>query len=168
MCVRFNLGQRLRLTFPSRLRVTRAAEAGGDGKGKGRKTLSLSLSLSLSSFPSHLSRHWGNTKRGNWGLVRACFTNVISARLVSSAKQRRYPCFGPTTASTNYRSISNFRSTWLANRQWPFTRPVIACTQTLVHWWVAPTEKGFRHCFAEGLNRKISSVWVAGYLTDAL
>ena len=44
MCVRFNLGQRLRLTFPSRLRVTRAAEAGGDGKGKGRKTLSLSLS----------------------------------------------------------------------------------------------------------------------------
>ena len=47
MCVRFNLGQRLRLTFPSRLRVTRAAEAGGDGKGKGRKTLSLSLSLAF-------------------------------------------------------------------------------------------------------------------------
>ena len=41
MCLRFNLGQRLRLTFPSRLRVTGAAEAGGDGKGKGRKTLSL-------------------------------------------------------------------------------------------------------------------------------
>ena len=42
MCLRFYLGQRLRLIFPSRLRVTRAAEAGGDGKGKGRKTLSLS------------------------------------------------------------------------------------------------------------------------------
>ena len=47
MCLRFNLGQRLRLTFPSRLRVTCAAEAGGDGKGKGRKTPSLSLSLAF-------------------------------------------------------------------------------------------------------------------------
>ena len=49
MCLRFNLGPRL--TFPSRLRVTRAVEAGGDGKGKGRKSLSLSLAFLLPITP---------------------------------------------------------------------------------------------------------------------
>ena len=38
--------------------------------------------------------------------------------------------FWPTTASTNYRKcVSNFPSTWLANRQWPFNRPIMARTQ---------------------------------------
>ena len=40
-------------------------------------------------------------------------------RLVTSAKQRRDPCSWPPTDSTNYRNrVSNFLSTWLANRQW--------------------------------------------------
>ena len=65
MCVRFNLGQRLRLTFPSRLRVTRAAEAGGDGKGKGRKTLSLSLPRFLPSH--HTSRATKEIQRETTG-----------------------------------------------------------------------------------------------------
>ena len=38
--------------------------------------------------------------------------------------------FWPTTASTNYRKcVSNFPSTRLANRQWPFNRPIMAPTQ---------------------------------------
>ena len=44
---------------------------------------------------------------------------------------------GPPTDATNYRKcVSNFPSTWLANRQWPFfNRPIMTRAQILVHSW---------------------------------
>ena len=164
MCLRFNLGQRLRLTFPSRLRVTRAAEAGVMGREKeGRPSLSLAFLLPitpLAPLRKYKERQLGTSQ----GLLRKRNLSPVS----KFCQAAPVSLFWAYNGLNDYRSNSNFRSTWLANRQWPFTRPIIARTQTLVHWWGAPTEKGFRHCFAEGLNRKISSVWVAGYLTYAL
>ena len=56
---------------------------------------------------------------------------------VGGVKTNQYiPCFGPPTDSTIYRKcFSHFSSTWLANWQWFFNRPIMAHTQILVHRW---------------------------------
>ena len=155
MCLRFNLGPRL--TFTSRHRVTCTAEAGGDGKGKGRKTLSLSLPFLLSITPLAPLRR---DKERLMGTSQGPRCKRCLSPLVRSAKRRRYPCSGPTTASANYRSVSNFRSTWLANGKWPFNRPVMARTQILVHWWGGPTVPRPRAESAKGsLHYRGSVLW---------
>ena len=51
--------------------------------------------------------------------LRPCDAGVILTQLVRSEKQRQDPCSGLPTNSTNYRkSVSNFFSSWLVNRQW--------------------------------------------------
>ena len=71
-------------------------------------------------------------------LHRKC--NLIKlVHSVSSVKQRWYPCsgcFGPLMDWTNYqRCVSNFSSSWLANQEWLFNRPIMVHTQILVHRW---------------------------------
>ena len=47
--------------------------------------------------------------------IIACVQTITKLWLVPSAKQRRDPCSGPPTVSTNYRKcVSNCPSTWLA------------------------------------------------------
>ena len=55
-------------------------------------------------------------KRYDWSMIFiACVQTMTKISLVPSAKQRRDPCSGLLTDSTNYRKcVSNFPSTWLA------------------------------------------------------
>ena len=58
------------------------------------------------------------------------------------------PCSWPATDSPNYwNCVSNFLSTWLANRQCPdsglFNRPIMALTQTLAFTQVGAQSKDF-------------------------
>ena len=74
----------------------------------------------------------------------ACVQTITKLWLVPSAKQRRDPCSGPPTDSTNYRKcVSNFPSTWLAittNKTKAFFNwPIVARTQIWVHSWKSRT-----------------------------
>ena len=76
--------------------------------------------------------------------IIACVQTITKLWLVASAKQRRDPCSGPPTDSTNYRKcISNFPSTWLAimtNKTKAFFNwPIVARTQIWVHSWKSRT-----------------------------
>ena len=80
--------------------------------------------------------------------------------LVLSAKQRRDPCSGPPTDSTNYRKcVSNSPSTWLAittNKTKPFLTG--QSWRVLKSGYTAGSpEQGFRHCFADGVNQSLIS-----------
>ena len=87
-----------------------------------------------------------------------CFDNGVESEkslaqtitklwLVPSAKQRRDPCSGPPTDSTNYRKcVSNFPSTWLAittlatnKTKVFFNWPIVVRTQIRVHSWKSRT-----------------------------
>ena len=114
---------------------SRNTRCGSRGWWEGKREedpLSLSLPFLLSITPLAPLRR---DKERLMGTSQGPRRKRCLSSLVRSAKQRRYPCSGPTTASTNYRSVSNFRSTWLANGKWPFNRPVMARAQILVHWW---------------------------------
>ena len=79
----------------------------------------------------------------SWRLV-ACVQTITKLWLVPSAKQRRDPCSGPPTDSTNYRKcVSNSPLTWLAittNKTKAFFNwPVVARTQIWVHSWKSRT-----------------------------
>ena len=74
----------------------------------------------------------------------ACVQTITKLWLVPSAKQRRDPCSGPPTDSTNYRKcVSNSPSTWLAimtNKTKAFFNwPIVARTQIWVHSWKSRT-----------------------------
>ena len=74
----------------------------------------------------------------------ACVQTITKLWLVPSAKQRRDPCSGPPTDSTNYRKcVSNCPSTWLAittNKTKAFFNwPIVARTQNWVHSWKSRT-----------------------------
>ena len=74
----------------------------------------------------------------------ACVQTITKLWLVPSAKQRRDPCSGPPTDSTNYRKcVSNSPSTWLAittNKTKAFFNwPIVASTQIWVHSWKSRT-----------------------------
>ena len=73
-----------------------------------------------------------------------------------TAKQPWYPCSGPPMDSTNYRkSISNFLSSWLANRQW-YLQQVNHGTRVLKSWYTGRgPEDGFWHCFTDGLDQSL-------------
>ena len=86
----------------------------------------------------------------------ACFADVISSRLVKSAKQRRYPCSGSPADSMNYRKcVSNFPSTWLANLQSLFFKLANhgAYLNSGTYRWGPRTtpERESRRCFGNGL-----------------
>ena len=90
----------------------------------------------------------------------ACVQTITKLWLVPSAKQRRDPCSGPPTDSTNYRKcVSISPSTWLAittNKTKPFLTG---------HSWrvrksgytAGSPEQGFRRCFADGVNQSLIS-----------
>ena len=74
----------------------------------------------------------------------ACEQTITKLWLVPSAKQRRDPCSGPPTDSTNYRKcVSNSPSNWLAittNKTKAFFNwPIVARTQIWVHSWKSRT-----------------------------
>ena len=78
------------------------------------------------------------------GGALACVQTITKLWLVPSAKQRRDPCSGPPTDSTNYRKcVSNSPSTWLAittNKTKAFFNwPIVARTQIWVHSWKSRT-----------------------------
>ena len=83
--------------------------------------------------------------RPNWGL--AYVQTITKLWLVPSAKQRRDPCSGPPTDSTNYRKcVSNFPSTCLAiislatnKTKVFFNWPIVVRTQIWVHNWKSRT-----------------------------
>ena len=80
---------------------------------------------------------------GVWGHL-ACVQTITKLWLVPSAKQRRDPCSGPPTDSTNYRKyVSNSPSTWLAittNKIKAFFNwPIVARTQIWEHSWNSRT-----------------------------
>ena len=80
------------------------------------------------AFLSPKNLHWTLTLLyPPWSI--ACNADVISLRLVTSAKQRRYPCSGPPKDSTNYRKCVLIGKSTMAF----FKRPVMASTQVLVH-----------------------------------
>ena len=94
---------------------SRNTRCGSRGWWEGKREedpLSLSLPFLLSITPLAPLRR---DKERLMGTSQGPRRKRCLSSLVRSAKQRRYPCSGPTTASTNYRSVSNFRSTWLAN-----------------------------------------------------
>ena len=96
------------------------------------------LSSSLSLLNNGLNKKKGRINDTACSLcITACVADVIWPRLVTSAKQqRRDRCSGPPTDSTNYRKcVLNFLSSWLANRQWLFNRPIVVRTQILEHRW---------------------------------
>ena len=63
--------------------------------------------------------------------------NLTSVTLVPSAKQRRYPCCGPPTGSTNYRKRTGrafrifFHLDWQIDKK--KIKPIMALSQILVH-----------------------------------
>ena len=74
----------------------------------------------------------------------ACVQTITKLWLVRSAKQRRDPCSGPPTDSTNYRKcVSNSPSTWLAittkKTKAFFNWPIVARTQIWVRSWKSRT-----------------------------
>ena len=77
----------------------------------------------------------------------ACVQTITKLWLVPSAKQRRDPCSGPPTDSTNYRKcVSNLPSTWsaitsLATNKTKvfFNWPIVVRTQIWVHSWKSRT-----------------------------
>ena len=90
----------------------------------------------------------------------ACVQTITKVWLVPSAKQRRDPCSGPPTDSTNYRKcVSNSPSTWLAittNK----TKPFLTGQSWRVlksGYTVGSPEQGFRRCFADGVNQSLIS-----------
>ena len=90
----------------------------------------------------------------------ACVQMITKLWLVPSAKQRRDPCSGPPTDSTNYRKcVSNSPSTWLAittNK----TRPFLTGQSWRVlksGYTAGSPEQGFRRCFADGVSQSLIS-----------
>ena len=84
-------------------------------------------------------------------VVVACTQMITKLWLVPSAKQRRDPCSGPPTDSTNYRKcVSNFLSTWVAittNKTKAFFNwPIVARTQIWVHSWKSRTRISVLFC----------------------
>ena len=77
----------------------------------------------------------------------------------NTSKQRRYPCFGPPADSTNYRKwVSNFLSSWLANRQWLFQKANHGAYSN------PGTQVEAQGCFTERLNQSwVSSVAQANH-----
>ena len=76
----------------------------------------------------------------------ACVQTITKLWLVPSAKQRRDPCSGPPTDSTNYRKcVSNSPSTWLAitttKTKAFFNWPIVARTQIWVNSWKSRTRR---------------------------
>ena len=64
--------------------------------------------------------------------------------------------FRAPTDATNYRkSVPNFFSSWLANRQWYFLTS--QSWRVLKSWYTGHPEQGFRRCFADGLNQSLAS-----------
>ena len=93
-------------------------------------------------------------------LCIACVQTITKLWLVPSAKQRRVPCSGPPTDSTNYRKcVSHSPSTWLAittNK----TKPFLTGQSWRVlksGYTVGSPEQGFRRCFADGVNQSLIS-----------
>ena len=117
----------------------------------------------IPSNPSHFSGEQAPSsiaweKRGRYFV--ACVQTITKVWLVPSAKQRRDPCSGPPTDSTNYRKcVSNSPSTWLAittNK----TKPFLTGQSWRVlksGYTVGSPEQGFRRCFADGVNQSLIS-----------
>ena len=68
----------------------------------------------------------------------ACVVDVIQP--VSNVCEAVLICLfwtgrSPTDSTNCWNCVSNFPSTWLANRQWLFNRPIVVCTQIQVHRW---------------------------------
>ena len=90
----------------------------------------------------------------------ACVQTITKLWLVPSAKQRRDPCSGPPTDSTDYRKrVPNSPSTWLA-----ITTNKTKAFLTGQSWRVLKSgytagspEQGFRRCFADGVNQSLIS-----------
>ena len=76
-------------------------------------------------------------------------------QLLMSAKQCRYPCFGPlwTQQTTGIVFRISFQSDWQIDNGF-FNRPIMTHTQILVHRW-GPREQGFRRCLTDGLNQNL-------------
>ena len=92
--------------------------------------------------------------------IIACVQTITKLWLVPSAKQRRDPCSGPPTDSTNYRKcVSNSPSTWLAittNKTKPFLTG--QSWRVLKSGYTAGSpEEGFRRCFEDGVNQSLIS-----------
>ena len=90
----------------------------------------------------------------------ACVQTITKLWLVPSAKQRRDPCSGHPTDSTNYRKcVSNSPSIWLAittNKTKPFLTG--QSWRVLKSGYTAGSpEQGFRRCFADGVNQSLIS-----------
>ena len=90
----------------------------------------------------------------------ACVQTITKLWLVPSAKQRRDPCSGPPTDSTNYQKcVSNSPSTWLAittNKTKPFLTGQL--WRVLKSGYTAGSpEQGFWRCFADGANQSLIS-----------
>ena len=78
------------------------------------------------------------------------------APIVSSAKQQRDPCSGPSTDIKELPEVRlgfPFYLIGQSNNGF-FNRPIMACTQILVHRW--GTEQGFRSWLADGLKQWFS------------
>ena len=84
----------------------------------------------------------------------ACVADVILPQLVTSAKQPRYPCYGPSMDSIYRKRVSNFPSTGLAlltGQSWPvfkswytgggpeqdfgYERPYHSKVMGVLDWW---------------------------------
>ena len=83
--------------------------------------------------------------------------------LIPSAKQRRDPCSGPPTDSTNYRKcVSNsLQPDWLLpvlrqTKQRSFLTGQSWCVLKSGYTAGSP-EQGFRRCFADGVNQSLIS-----------
>ena len=90
----------------------------------------------------------------------ACVQTITKLWLVPSAKQRRDPCSGHPTDSTNYRKcVSNSPSIWLAittNKTKPFLTG--QSWRVLKSGYTAGSpEQGFRRSFADGVNQSLIS-----------
>ena len=99
-------------------------------------------------------------KKKSRPVILACMQTITKLWLVLSAKQRRDPCSGPPTDSTNYRKcVSNFPSTWSA-----ITTNKTKALLTGQSWRVLKSgytagspEQWFRRCFADGVNQSLIS-----------
>ena len=86
---------------------------------------------------------------------------ITGPQFVTSAKQRRYPCFERLKELPEMRFPLNLigKSTvaFLTGKPWCLPKP----------WYTGGSpEQGFRSCFANGLNQKLSSVGGAETQSD--
>ena len=90
----------------------------------------------------------------------ACVQTITKLWLVPSAKQRRDPCSGPPTDSTNYRKcVSNSLQPDWRSRQTK-QRPFLTGQSWRVlksGYTAGSLEQAFRRCFADGVNQSLVS-----------